>query len=111
MGGGAMEGMLGRSPGPIYSPRGSCFGTGPSGKGSEYVMAPRSFSCSLSEKEGEAPTYQAPSMTSHQGCPGKLSRTSGRKTQEGLALASVKHSMLARSVRLALQLMTRGRHL
>lgn len=83
MGGGAMEGMLGRSPGPIYSPRGSCFGTGPSGKGSEYVMAPRSFSCSLSEKKTRdadrpGPQYDIPSGLSRQIESHKWSQNTGR---------------------------------
>ena len=52
MGGGAMEGAVGRSPGPIYMPTPKGYGTGPSGKGSEFSLAKRSFSVPLDWDNG-----------------------------------------------------------
>ena len=60
MGGGAMDGDFGRSPGPIYLPKPKGYGKGPSGKGAEFSLAKRSFSVPLSEKKKREIDYPGP---------------------------------------------------
>lgn len=81
--GGAMAGAFGRSPGPIYYPKAVGYGKGPRGKGSEYSLATRSFSCPVDDKktrdvERPGPQYDIPSGLSKQVESHKCSQTAGK---------------------------------
>jgi len=83
MSGGAMAGAFGRSPGPIYYPRAVGYGKGPHGKGSEYSLATRSFSCPAEDKkkrdvQAPGPQYDIPSALSKQIESHKSSHTAGK---------------------------------
>ena len=83
MGGGAMDADFGRSPGPVYSPKNTCFGRGPSGKGSEFSLATRSFSVSIDDKKTRdsdfpGPQYAIPSGLSKQVESHKWSQNAGK---------------------------------
>jgi len=78
-----MDALFGRSPGPIYEPKPVWFGHGPKGRGSEYVMGGRSFSCSIEDRKTReadrpGPQYDIPSGISRQVESHKCSQTAGK---------------------------------